>query len=100
LLAALVFILARALDPQGDHTGARKWLVAAFGVPSAVLAFLVPHYDFCHEWALILGALVIGAVVLWATPTGDVDHQTLPWVVLTVWTLCGGGSSCDEDLEL
>lgn len=90
VFAALVFILANALDPDGTSTRAHKWLLAVFAVPSAVIAFLlVSGYDVWHEWVVTIGALLLGGVVLWVTVKGDVHHHTLPWVVLAVWTLCG-----------
>jgi hypothetical protein len=89
--AALVFILANALDPTGDHTGRRKLLVWLFGLPSAAIAFLlVSAYDVWPEQIITIVVLLLGALVLWATARGHVHHHMLPWVVLAVWTLCAG----------
>jgi hypothetical protein len=90
VLAALVFLLLNAQDPQHAHMP-RRWVAfAVIVVPSVVIAFaFVSDYDVWPQWLITIGALALGVGALAATLATSPNPRALPWTVLAVFALCG-----------
>jgi hypothetical protein len=90
VFAAILFVLANALDPDANRRHVRWILLVAIAAPSAVAAYLlVVDYDVWPHELVVLAAVAAGGVVLWIAVAELSHRHTLPWIVLGVWTLCG-----------